>query len=202
MNTLRLYQREPAVYTLGPGRRYCLWVQGCERHCPGCISIHSQDPQGGYTMNLHALAMEIKMSQPDGLTISGGEPFLQAEALGQLLYLLRNGMNCQPGLIVYTGYTLEELQSMPSAQQLLEYTDLLIDGPYVAALDDGRSLRGSSNQRVIPLTGRYNTPEVLSLYGQEKRQVQIIRHSFGECRIGIANTNDNHYEVIDHESQH
>lgn len=202
MNILRLYQREPTVYTLGPGRRYCLWVQGCERQCPGCISVHSRDPQGGYSMNLHALAMEIKMSQPDGLTISGGEPFLQAETLGQLLHLLKNGMNCHPGVIVYTGYTLEELQDMPSAQRLLEHTDLLIDGPYVASLDDGRSLRGSSNQRVIPLTERYNTPEVLSLYGQEKRSVQIFRHGFGECHIGVANMNDKNYEVIDLESQH
>lgn len=202
MNTLRLYQREPDVCTLGPGRRYCLWVQGCERSCPGCISVYSRDPQAGYDMSLHALAMEIKLSRPDGLTISGGEPFLQAEALGELLRLLKTGMNCDVGVIVYTGYTLEELRQRPSAQPLLEQTDLLIDGPYVQELDDGLSLRGSSNQRVIPLTQRYNRPEILSLYGQDRRSVQIVRHGYGICRIGVANENDTNYEVIEHESHH
>ena len=200
MKTLRLYQREPNVYTLGPGRRYCLWVQGCERQCPGCVSVHSRDPEGGYSMTLHALAMEIKMSNPEGLTISGGEPFLQAEALAELLQLLKNGMHCDPGVIVYTGYTLEELQQRPDAQALLAHTDLLIDGPYVQALDDGLSLRGSSNQRVIPLTQRYNNPETLSLYGANHRTVQVIRHGFGVCRIGVANQNDNMIEVNQHES--
>ena len=202
MNTLRLYQREPDILTLGPGRRYCLWVQGCERCCPGCISVYSRDKQGGYNISIRALALEIKMSAPEGVTISGGEPFLQAEELAELMRLLKNGMNCDPGLIVYTGYTLEELREMPSAQALLSHTDLLIDGPYVQELDDGLSLRGSSNQRVIPLTQRYNKPEILSLYGQETRSVQVVRHGFGVCRIGVANENDTNYEVIDHEPHH
>ena len=150
-------------------------------------------------MSVSALAMEIKMSQPDGITISGGEPFLQAEALGELLSLLRTGMNCDVGVIVYTGYTLEELQQLPSAQRLLAYVDLVIDGPYVQALDDGLSLRGSSNQRAIPLTDRYNKPEILSLYGQKKRVLQIVRHSYGISRIGVANENDINHEVIDNE---
>lgn len=150
-------------------------------------------------MSVSALAMEVKMSRPDGITISGGEPFLQAEALGELLCLLKTGMNCDVGVIVYTGYTLEELRILPSAQALLEHVDLLIDGPYVQTLDDGGSLRGSSNQRVIPLTERYNKPEILSLYGQKKRAIQVVRHSYGISRIGVANKNDKHYEVIDNE---
>lgn len=202
IKTLQLYQREPNVYTLGPGRRYCLWVQGCERQCPGCISEYSRDPQGGYSMSIQALALEIKLSRPEGLTVSGGEPFLQAEALGELLQILKNDMNCSIGVIVYTGYTYTELQQMPSAQALLSHTDLLIDGPYIQELDDGLSLRGSSNQQVIPLTERYAKPEILSLYGQNKRTVQVIRHGFGVCRIGVANENDKNYEVIENEPQY
>ena len=139
------------------------------------------------------------MAKPDGITISGGEPFLQAEALVELLHLLKTGMHCDLGVIVYTGYTIEELQQMPSAQRLLEQVDLLIDGPYMQTLDDGGSLRGSSNQRVIPLTERYNKQEILSLYGQKKREFQVVRHSYGISRIGVANENDKKYEVIDNE---
>lgn len=199
MKTLRLYQREPSIYTLGPGKRYCVWVQGCNRNCPGCMSVHSRDKKNGYSMSVSALAMEIKMAKPDGITISGGEPFLQAEALVELLHLLKTGMHCDLGVIVYTGYTIEELQQMPSAQLLLEQVDLLIDGPYMQTLDDGGSLRGSSNQRVIPLTERYNKQEILSLYGQKKREFQVVRHSYGISRIGVANENDKKYEVIDNE---
>ena len=197
MTPLRIYQREPAVYTLGPGRRYCLWVQGCPRRCPGCVSAQSQDPEGGYPMSPGAVAMEIRLAHPDGVTISGGEPFLQAEALAQMLSILRDQMHCDLGVIVYTGYTLEELAALPDAQLLLPYVDLLIDGPYVQALDDGLSLRGSSNQRVIPLTDRYRTPDVLGLYGSKTRTVQIIPHGFGVSRVGVLNPSDKDYEVID-----
>lgn len=196
MNQVKIYQRETAVYTLGPGKRYCLWVQGCPRRCPGCVSADSQDPDGGYWMKPGALAMEIRLSNPDGITISGGEPFLQAKALAQMLQILRDQMHCDPGVIVYTGYTLEELDSLPDAQLLLPYIDLLIDGPYVQELDDGLSLRGSSNQRIIPLTNRYQKPEILNLYGQETRTVQIIPHGFGISRVGVINPSDKNFEVI------
>lgn len=199
MSVIRLYQREPQVYTLGPGKRYCIWVQGCERRCPGCISVYSRDFQDGYLMSVGALALEIKLCRPEGITISGGEPFLQAEALGELLHLLKDKMDCDVGVIVYTGYTLEELHQLPFAEKLLAYTDLLIDGPYVQELDDGLSLRGSSNQRVIPLTDRYNTPDVLSLYGQKTRRVQVVHHGFGISRIGVANKNDKNCEVMENE---
>lgn len=196
MSRLRIYQREPEVYTLGPGKRYCLWVQGCPRRCPGCVSIHSQDPQGGYWMEPGAIAMEIRLSRPDGITISGGEPFLQAKALAQMLGILREQMRCDLGVIVYTGYTLEELETVPDAGLLLPYIDLLIDGPYVRELDDGLSLRGSANQRVIPLTDRYRKPEVLNLFGQKTRTVQIIPHGFGISRVGVINPSDTDYKEI------
>lgn len=196
MSELRIYQREPEVYTLGPGKRYCLWVQGCKRCCPGCVSEYSRDLNTGYLMEASAVALEIKMTRPEGVTISGGEPFLQAKALAELLHILKEDMQFDTGVILYTGYTFEELENVPDAEELLRYVDLLIDGPYVRELDDGRSLRGSSNQRVIPLTQRYNTSDILALYGSGERSVQIIRHGFGESRIGVINNKDKNYKEI------
>lgn len=187
MNDLLLHQREPCVHTLGPGERYCLWVQGCGRKCPGCTSPASQEMEGGYRMSAGALAMEIALSEATGLTISGGEPFLQAQALANMLHILRHDHGRDVGVIVYTGFCLEELESVPGAQALLAQTDLLIDGPYIRELDDGKSLRGSSNQRVWPLTPRYNKPEILSLYGAEGREVEYFLHASGMNCVGVAN---------------
>ncbi len=192
MKHIRVYQREPEIYTLGPGRRYCLWVQGCDRRCPGCVSAPSRDREGGTLMTTGALSLEIRLSGAEGLTISGGEPFLQAEALTELLQSLHETVP-DMGVIVYTGYTLEQLHEVPFADGLLQYIDLLIDGPYLQEQDDGKSLRGSSNQRVIPLSQRYNTPEVLQLYGQDTRTVQVLRHGSGISLVGVINEKDTNY---------
>ena len=74
---------------------------------------------------------------------------------------------------------------MPGAAGLLAETDLLIDGPYVRELDDGRSLRGSSNQRVLPLTDRYAS--VLGLYGAEGRRREVFNYPSGVFEVGIPN---------------
>ena len=187
---IRVYHRESGVRTLGPGSRYCLWVQGCERNCPGCISPNSRALDGGYSMSPGMLAAEISLLRPDGITISGGEPFLQARGLSAMLETLKNQYQCDPGVIVYTGYLYENLAALQDAMLLLAHTDLLIDGPYVSELNDGRSLRGSSNQRIIPLTERYQKPEILSLYGAPGRELEKRRVAGGVLEIGIPQKTD------------
>jgi anaerobic ribonucleoside-triphosphate reductase activating protein len=181
MDAICVHMKEPAVTVLGPGTRYVLWVQGCHRNCPGCIAAKSHDPAAGKEIPVNALAVEIALSGADGLTISGGEPFLQAEALAELVRQIRQKRPM--GVIVYTGYLYEELLAMPEAKPFLDEIDLLIDGPYVQALDDGKSLRGSSNQRVIPLTEQYL--DALPLYGAEHRQNEQFQHGIMIHQIGI-----------------
>lgn len=150
----------------------------------------SRDMYGGELLPPGAIAAEIVFSRPDGITISGGEPFLQAAELADMLRKVADLSGEKPGVIIYTGYTLEELETLPGAQELLALTDILIDGPYIRELDDGKSLRGSSNQRVHFLSDRYDTPEVRAMYGTDTRTYQIIRHGFGICRVGVVNDND------------
>jgi len=90
----------------------------------------------------------------EGVTFSGGEPFAQAEALCQLIDMLRDsGL----GWMSYSGYTHEWLlQTGTRAQQeLLSKLDLLVDGPYLRDLHADLLWRGSSNQRLIAISGRY-----------------------------------------------
>ena len=152
---IQLHAKRDGVTKLGPGTRFVVWTQGCSRSCPGCMTAESQKPNGGFSTDTKQLAEEIVKSDRHGLTISGGEPFLQAKALADLIQEVRKKTDL--GVRIYTGFTLEELQEAdnPDYKLLLEQCDLLVDGPYMEELNDSKNLRGSSNQRAIPLTDRY-----------------------------------------------
>lgn len=151
------HMKEPAVRVLGPGVRYVLWVQGCQKRCLGCVAPDSRDMAAGKTIKIDALAWEIALSGAEGLTISGGEPFLQAKALSELIRLVHEHRAMD--VICYSGYIYEELLARDDARELLAEIDLLIDGPYVQELDDGKGIRGSVNQKLIALSETYRGRE-------------------------------------------
>lgn len=152
---LRVFDIKTGITKLGPGMRFGIWTQGCLRKCAGCMSPNSQALDQGYLVDVDTLANQIIQSGRTELTISGGEPFLQAEPLIKLIKKIREAIDL--GVIIYTGYTIEELVSSDNEHQrmLLTMCDLIIDGAYVESLNDGKNLRGSSNQRAIPLNDRY-----------------------------------------------
>ena len=120
----------------GPGLRFTVFTQGCPHHCPGCHNPDTHDPAGGHEVTVEELARRM-VSNPltDGLTLSGGEPFLQAEDCSALARLAHErGLN----VWTYTGYTYERLLEgdLPGALELLEKS-------YEALF------RGSANQRLI-----------------------------------------------------
>ncbi|BCJ74590.1 hypothetical protein CS0771_41340 [Catellatospora sp. IY07-71] len=145
----------PAADVLGPGRRYVVWVQGCPLDCAGCVSPQWIPDEGGTDLGVEELAATIAESAVDGLTLSGGEPFAQAEALVELVAAVRRRRDLS--VMSYTGFVLERLRSHGTAAQraLLGMLDILVDGPYVRRLHADLRWRGSSNQRVHLLTGRH-----------------------------------------------
>jgi anaerobic ribonucleoside-triphosphate reductase activating protein len=158
MNTtpLNLAAICPRTQALGPGLRSALWVQGCPFRCQGCISpawIPIRPARSEYPVRLaHRLLSDLDIT---GITISGGEPILQASALAAFLETARSIREID--VILFTGYTIENLQAFPpfsAVSRLLSLVDVVIDGPYRAELNDNRGLRGSKNQRVIHLTDR------------------------------------------------
>jgi len=177
MNIIKIYSILSQTHTLGPCLRFALWVQGCPRKCPGCMTPEARAFDRGKVINIDDIAAQIlSTADIEGITISGGEPFMQAGALVCLIEQIRKKKNV--GVIVYTGYTLEKLhrksvsEDARNIQRLLEQTDLLIDGPYIRELNDGLSLRGSSNQVVHCLTDRY--AEIADqYYGQLERNVEL-----------------------------
>ena len=150
--TLNLAAYASQTRVLGPGQRAGVWVQGCPFHCPGCIAPEWIPQVENRRVQVQVLAQQILSTPVTGLTFSGGEPFLQAEALAALARQVRQERDVD--LIVFSGFTLEALQSRPSASALLEQCDLLVDGGYVARRDTGVGLRGSDNQRFHYLSSR------------------------------------------------
>ena len=141
-------------HVLGPGCRYIVWTQGCKRHCFGCLTPESQPINGGFEISISDLAADIIQNKSiNGITISGGEPMLQLQALEELLKLVHD-IRPELTVIVYTGDTFETIEKDILATNLLKHIDILIDGPYIESLNDGRGIRGSSNQRVIPISHR------------------------------------------------
>lgn len=145
----------------GPGNRFVIWVQGCPIHCPGCYSPQLQEMEGGSLMEeedlcrilAEALQTAMEKEPITGLTLLGGEPFFQAEALAKVAaFAQAKGLN----VLTFSGYTYEYLtgENAPrGAAALLAATDVLIDGPFMKerySLE--RPLAGSSNQRFLFLT--------------------------------------------------
>ncbi len=148
---IRLHGVAPESIVDGPGVRYALFTQGCPHACAGCHNPGSHDFSAGYNKDIPTLLADI-LENPllSGVTFSGGEPFMQAEALCMLGRLLRAH---NLSIVTFTGYVLEELEARaarePFVAELLELSHMLIDGPFVQSLmGEELVFRGSSNQRI------------------------------------------------------
>ena len=160
------------VVTLGPGRRFVIWVQGCCFDCPGCTSPQWRKADGGMTMGVEELSQAICQTPGiQGLTISGGEPMLQAEALVHMIRLIRR--NRPLSVICYTGFELKALENGNEQERmkLVLLCDVLIDGTYIAALNDNQGLRGSTNQQVHFISDCYAGTKDIFISGHRRMQL-------------------------------
>ncbi|MEI7086319.1 4Fe-4S single cluster domain-containing protein [Pectobacterium versatile] len=160
MHWLNVASRLPCTEAEGPGRRAALWVQGCNKRCRGCcnpgyLPLVERELVSTSSV-LDWLANAHHVHDLEGVTFLGGEPMLQAQGLAvvaqgaQLLGL---------SVMVFSGYTRNELDvlRLPGVDQLLRYTDMLVDGPYEVSLqENGRRWVGSTNQQFHYLTERYD----------------------------------------------
>lgn len=150
--------------TDGAGLRFALFTQGCPHNCKGCHNPQTHDVNGGYEIELSEILKQIDENPLlSGVTLSGGEPILQADKLVAFAEeIKKRGLN----LALYTGFTFEQLQAKNSVaiNQLLSYVDVLIDGKFEL---DKRSLdlkfKGSSNQRIIDLQKSLKENKVIEM---------------------------------------
>ena len=149
---IRLAGVVPESIVDGPGYRLAVFVQGCPHACPGCHNPKTHDFEGGYLADTGEIIAKMgKNPLVRGVTLTGGEPMMQAAPLCEIAAAAREkGLN----VWCYTGFTLEALvrANDPDCMRLLDLVDVLVDGPYLA---HERSLDllycGSRNQRLIDM---------------------------------------------------
>lgn len=146
----------------GPGFRYTVFTQGCLFNCQGCHNPQTHDTKGGRLIDIDDIIDAVKKNPLlSGVTISGGEPFLQ---ISEVLELVQKIKNLNLDVIIYTGYTFEELNKMNNKKinEILSLADYLIDGRFVLSKRSLELLfRGSSNQRIIDLHKSFKDNEIV-----------------------------------------
>lgn len=182
------------VTSLGPGKRLCIWVSGCNARCEGCANPELWTQRPEQFISVENLVLAIKKSvmgkEIEGITISGGEPFDQAVDVIKLLNLL----NCKVDILVFSGYLYEEIKNDITKNMLLEMIDVLVDGRYIEELNDGKSaLKGSSNQCIYILNEKKE--KLYDDYLKQGRQIQNFVYDYKTLSVGIhkndINTNEN-----------
>lgn len=144
----------------GPGLRTAIWVQGCLKRCVGCCNGQFLKIQPADVCDSQMIIEQIAQNQQqyniEGVTLLGGEPFLQAEGLAEVAQACRKmGLS----VMLFSGYQLEELDDarFKGASQLLKAADVLVDGEYQQALTENvRNWVGSTNQRFHYFTDFYD----------------------------------------------
>ena len=172
---LQVHRFLPMTEVEGPGKRACIWVQGCSIHCAGCAVPETWPINGGFSISVEDIANKILCGPKiEGVTFVGGEPFDQAGALAYLGYILKDsGLS----IITFTGLTYENIIRNPNIgyTDLLKVTDILIDGPFCKEqIDFTRPWVGSSNQRYHFLTERYKYLEQKMLSVRNKIEIRIL----------------------------
>lgn len=137
------------ITTLGPGNRIGIWFQGCSIRCKGCISVDTWEMgKGSVSIDQIISVIDPWVDIADGITISGGEPFDQPEALACLLSQIRSKTKID--ILVYSGHPFEKLKAwMKRCDGLI---DALISEPYEPSIPQTLALRGSDNQKLHCLT--------------------------------------------------
>src|SRR5690625_3241882 len=156
---VNLHRFLPLTTAEGPGKRACVWVQGCPIHCKGCGVPWTWNPKMGKATTVDELREKILDRQEkydiEGITFLGGEPFEQAEALGELAVRAQSiGLS----VMTFSGYYWRELEEMnkPGWKRLLDHADIFLDGPFeIDKPDHERPWIGSTNQGIHFLTDRY-----------------------------------------------
>ena len=149
------------ITTLGPNKRIGIWTIGCPHKCYKCSNPELWETDESKDIRMIYLISHIAQykDNAEGVTITGGDPFLQSNELYELLKGLREiGFE---DILVYTGYTIKEISE--KYPHILNLIDVLIDEPYIDALNNNVGIMGSSNQKIHILnpnmTKRYKNME-------------------------------------------
>lgn len=175
------------IKNLGPGERLGIWVSGCDRSCRGCANpeLRVRKPEHQISLNNFKKLVFMLPILPDGITITGGEPFEQSKELSSLCEWLSDKVS--KDILVYTGYTLQQLKDKcdKDVNRLLSQIAALVDGEYIEELNRGNRIKGSENQKLYVLRPQYrDCYTTLDSVDTDKRIIQ----PFMSCDGSIITT--------------
>ncbi|MFV0627101.1 MAG: anaerobic ribonucleoside-triphosphate reductase activating protein [Alphaproteobacteria bacterium] len=150
----------------GPGVRYVIFTQGCKHNCPGCHNPQSHSFSTGMFVSFDEFYSDLsRFKYVKAVTFSGGEPLEQPEVIAEFVAKLKEkGYH----ILIYTGYTFEQILADEKKLKAIEKADLLVDGLFILRLRSlGANFRGSSNQRIVDIQESLKHREVvLSKYNE------------------------------------
>lgn len=165
------------VHTLGPGIRAGVWTQGCTIHCSGCMAVDTWARRADSETTVASVLDWFSLLPLDdltGLTVSGGEPTEQPEALRHLIDGVRSCTSARTDfdILIYSGRRAEWL--LTDGREILAGADAVMADPYVEPMAGHLPLRGSDNQRLLPLTPLGNSRYFVDqLPARERIQLEV-----------------------------
>ncbi len=148
----------------GPGIRTVVWFQGCTHNCFGCHNPESFAMDGGILFDVEEIKNEIRnLEMQDGITLSGGDPFFQPNAM---LEILKFSRECGLNTWAYSGFLYDDILKMsiknPVYLDILKNLDVLVDGKFVLEKKSfDVKFRGSTNQRLIDVKESLKSKKVV-----------------------------------------
>lgn len=192
---LRVNRVHYPVTALGYGTRLGIWVQGCPLACRGCMARDTWAPDEGAGVQVPELAelcRQAALCGADGITISGGEPLAQPEALAGLLAEVdairaELARDRDLDIIVYTGYAPGEF--IPEQRRAVAAADVLVTGRFDITAPTGLIWRGSANQQMLLRTalGRERYADMVD-HVPERTPMQVNVADDGIWLIGVPRT--------------
>ncbi|MCM1521242.1 MAG: anaerobic ribonucleoside-triphosphate reductase activating protein [Muribaculaceae bacterium] len=159
---MRVIDIVPGTTVDGPGLRTSIYFAGCSHACPGCHNPQTHDPRGGHEMTDDEILAVVEENGFD-VTFTGGDPLMQVEELCRIAGKLRERGY---GLWCYTGYLYEHVYADEKLSAILQYLDVLVDGPFIESERDvSLRFRGSRNQRLICVP--QSTPGSIVVFDEE-----------------------------------
>ena len=146
----------------GDGLRVVLWVSGCDHRCPECHNQITWDASCGLDFDENAkneIFAELDKGYVSGITFSGGDPLYPAnvECITQFAKEIKSKYPNKT-IWLYTGSLFENIKGY----EVLNYVDVLVDGPFIVKLKDvSAHWKGSTNQRVIDVQKTLKSGEIV-----------------------------------------
>lgn len=174
----------------GPGRRFCIWLQGCNIGCKNCINKEMLSFEAKNLISIKQLVDYIFFAKKElgieGVTLLGGEPFLQTK---NLIFLAKYCKEINLSIMCFTGFKYEELTQniISGSNDFLKYIDILVDGSYIESLkDNNRNWVGSTNQKFHYLSNLYDSSIETNKKYKNKLELKIVDNKVlvnGEANI-------------------